>query len=241
MKQWISSPLNLILIFVGLFLLLMATQNLIKIYQLSTDELKKMTRTITIPSAKTFSIPPLRNYSAMVDAPLFWETRQVHKEPKKAELKEVPEKLTEAYPIIGRLTGIVNSGDVKMVIFKDDKHTHYINLDDFWGEWKVTNIDNNSVELQLLEEKQTLALVADFVAPAANKNKPALKKIIEHIPNRIKNKSAKTQLASSAKKLPHTASMQKQAPPLALPAAMTIKEALKSRQRLMAARWQKKS
>jgi hypothetical protein len=96
MKQWISSPLNFILIIVGLLLLLVAMQNLIKIYQLSTDELKKMTRTITIPSAKTFSIPPLRNYSAMVDAPLFWETRQVYKEPKKAELKEVPEKLTEA-------------------------------------------------------------------------------------------------------------------------------------------------
>jgi len=47
-------------------------------------------------------------------------------------------------------------------------------------------------------------------------------------------------LPAAVKNLPHIASTEKQVPPLALPAEMTIKEALQTRQRLMAARWQKK-
>lgn len=197
---------------------------------------------VEIPSSEALAVPPLRKYTVMIDAPLFWESRKkiIPPKPKKKEVvKEVTlvdKKLPE-----GRLIGIIDTGESMMAVFKGSENSRYLHLDDKWGNWKVTSIGQDSIELALGAEKQRVELINDYSAPAANKSKLAVRKQARAKNRGIKlAESRRPNLPNNIRNLPHLASTQKQAPPMALPAEMTIKEALAARQRLMAARWKKK-
>jgi len=244
MKQLISPPLNLIFTLIGCGLLALSIWNVINIKLMSEGNQKGETYTkIEIPSAEALAAPPLRQYTAMLNAPLFWEGRQKIVPPKPVAKKEMKQEVTLADKKLpeGRLIGIVDTGESMMVVFKDNENSHYLRLNDKWGNWKVTGIGRDAIELALGGEKQRLELISDYTAPAANKNQLAQKR-----KNKVKARrnglaeSRRPNLPDNVKNLPHLASTQKQAPPTALPAEMTIKEALAARQRLMAARWKKK-
>lgn len=247
MKQLINPPLNLVLTLLGLGLLALTVWNVLNIKLMSEDtQSADAYSKIEIPSAETLAAPPLRQYTAMLDAPLFWEGREkfippkiVKKEVKKEELSLTDKKLPE-----GRLIGIVDTGESMMVVFKDEKNSHYLRLNDKWGSWKVTGIGHDAIELALGGETQRLELISDYTAPAANKNQLAQQRKNQNTSrNNGRNRLAELRrpnLPNNVKNLPHLASTQKQAPPTAIPAEMTIKEALAARQRLMAARWKKK-
>jgi hypothetical protein len=190
-------------------------------------------------STETLAIPPLRNYKTMLDAPLFWDIREKSVVAKPTIVKAPEKQLDRSLPA-GRLIGIINTGIVSMAVFNHENKSHYLHVDDQWGEWKVSKIHPSAIELRLAEETQRLELVSDYVSPAANKNQAPKQQVAIDRSNKSLTESRRAKLPAAVKNLPHVASKEKQVPPLALPAAMTIKEALQTRQRLMAARWQKR-
>jgi len=246
MKQLINPPLNLLFTLIGSGLLTLGVWNVIDIKLMSEgNQVDSAYKKIEIPSAEALAAPPLRQYTAMLNAPLFWEGRQKFAPPKPEAKKELKQKISLADQKLpeGRLIGIVDTGESMMVVFKDAENSHYLRLNDKWGSWKVTGIGHDAIELALGGETQRLELISDYTAPAANKNKLAQKRQRQRQVNTRRNglaESRRPNLPANVRNLPHLASTQKLAPPTALPAEMTIKEALAARQRLMAARWKKK-
>jgi len=239
MKAWISPPINSVLSLMGLILLLLMLWNLINIQALSTDKRQQQNAAIPMSSTETLAIPPLRNYKTMLDKPLFWATRQKPLATVKGVVK-APEKPLDRNLPAGRLIGIIDTGSRLMAIFNHENKSHYVSIDDQWGAWKVSKILPSAIELNLADETQTVELVSDYVSPAANKNQTIAQKATVNRSNKGLSESRQGTLPAAVKNLPHVASTEKQVPPLALPAEMTIKEALQTRQRLMAARWQKR-
>ena len=243
MKQLISPPINLLFVSIGCALLGWLVWSMLGLKLLSEDsQTAKAYTKVEIPSSEALAVPPLRKYTSMIESPLFWESRKkiIPLKPEKKEVvKEVAlvdKKLPE-----GRLIGIIDTGESMMAVFKGSENSHYLHLDDKWGSWKVTSIGQDSIELTLGGEKQHLELINDYSAPAANKNKLAARKQARPKRRGINlAESRRPNLPNNVRNLPHLASTQKQAPPMALPAEMTIKEALAARQRLMGARWNRK-
>ena len=247
MKQLINPPLNLVFTLIGLGLLALTAWNILDIKLMSEDDQSSEAYTkIEIPSAETLAAPPLRKYTAMLDSPLFWEGRQKILPPKitKKEVKKEQFTLEDKKLPEGRLIGIVDTGESMMAVFKNAENSQYLRLNDKWGNWKVTGIGNDAIELALGKETQRIELISDYAAPAANQNQLAQQRK-NHRTSRNNRRNAlaesrRPNLPANVRNLPHLASMIKQAPPTAIPAEMTIKEALAARQRLMAARWKKK-
>ena len=212
------------------------------IQALSTDTQQLKNTTIPIASTETLAVPPLRNYKMLLEQPLFWETRQ---QPPIAPVKTVfkpPEKPLDRNLPAGRLIGIIDTGSRLMAIVNHNNKSHYLHLNEQWGAWKISKIHLDAIELQLADETKTVQLVSDYASPAANKNQAIASKTEASVKrsNKGLSESRQATLPSAVNNLPHTVSTQKQVPPLALPAEMSIKEALKTRQRLMAERWQKR-
>ena len=244
MKALISPPLNLLLTLLGLLLFGWLVLNIMTLKLMSVDNQATDNYTkIEIPSSEVLSVPPLRQYQVMLDSPLFWESREKIAPPKpkvqaaKPQISLADKKLPE-----GRLIGIIDTGESMMAVFKDAENSHYLHVNDKWGSWKVASIGHDSIELALGTEKQQLDLINDYVAPAANKNRLAQKRLkkTKRKNNKLAESRRRPNLPENVRRLPHLASTQKQAPPIAVPAEMSIKEALAARQRLMAARWKKK-
>ncbi len=251
MKPLISPPLNLLFTLIGCALLGLTVWNIMDLKLMSEDnQTGESYSKIEIPSAEALAAPPLRQYKSIIEAPLFWESRAVYVPPKpekketEQEIALVDKKLPE-----GRLIGIIDTGESMMAVFKDAESTQYLHLDDKWGSWKITGIAHDSIKLALGTETQTVDLISDYAAPAANKSQLARKNSAQPkakgrlAPNRRNinlAESRRPNLPSNVRNLPHLAATLKQAPPSAIPAEMSIKEALAARQRLMAARWKKK-
>ena len=248
MKQLISPPINLLFTLISLGLLALTSLTIFNIKLISEENhIGEGYTKIEIPSAEALAAPPLRQYTAMLDSPLFWESRKkfIPPEPvKEIVKKEEPVTLADKKLPEGRMVGIVDTGEAMMVVFKDNESSHYLRLNDKWGSWKVASIGHDGIELALGGETQRLDLISDYTSPAANKNQLAQKQQ-SRTRQRINGKkqladARRPNLPNNIRNLPHLASTQKQAPPTAVPAEMTIKEALAARQRLMAARWKKK-
>jgi hypothetical protein len=239
MKTLINSPLNIMFSVIGLMFILMMIWNLIKIQQLSISEQQLAAQVPTIPSTETLAVPPLRNYKTMLDTPLFWESRSKYAPPK--QVVQIAAPIVDKTLPKGRLTGIVDTGDKRIAVFHDDTNkSQYLHLGEYWGQWKINQIHASAVEVNLNNTTQTIKLVSDYKAPSANNSQPVRNQAMAVRSNNALTESRRAKLPTTAKGLPHVASTEKQAPPLALPAAMNIKDALKTRQRLMAARWQKR-
>jgi len=247
MKQLINPPLNLVFTLMALLFLGLTAWSIVSLKLMNEDNQGSGIHTkIEIPSAEALAVPPLRQYKAMIETPLFWESREKYvppvaeKKPAQQEIALVDKKLPE-----GRLVGIIDTGESMMAVFKDKDSTQYLHTNDKWGSWKISNIGHDSIELALGGETKSLDLISDYTAPAPNKSLLA-RRNARQVPNRTGKSNnfaaiRRPNLPSNVQGLPHLAATQKQAPPTALPAEMSIKEALAVRQRLMAARWKRKT
>ena len=242
MKQWISPPLNSVLSLLGLILLLLMLWELSRIQALSSSKNSEESSAISMSSTETLAIPPLRNYKMMLDAPLFWHQRTKMTAPVAVAkiVVEVPEKTIDRSLPAGRLIGIIDTGSLLMAVFNHENKSHYVQINEPWGAWKVSKIFPDAIELHLSGEIKRVELVSDYASPAANKNQQFTQKTELNRSNQALTESRRAKSPVALNNLPHVASIEKQVPPLAVPTTMTIKESLQTRQRLMAARWQKR-
>lgn len=243
MKKWISPPINLLLTTTGLAFVGLAVWSVYDLRMTDIDQdSAKMTR-VEIPDASALASPPLRNYAAIVDQPLFWEERKPYVPPK--PVKVVEEKKEEVVPVDttfpdGRLIGIVDMGSSKMAIMKDNEKSHYLKLEDQWGNWQLSSIDKDAIVFSLGNEDKPVELINDYKAPKIGKAAAAqmAKSRAQQVQQRLPAGAAAAKNVPAG--LPNKIEKAKQAPAAAIPKAMTIKEALAARQRLIAERWRNK-
>ena len=162
----------------------------------------------------------------------------------------------------GRLIGIIDVGDHLFGIMQDaeGKSTH-LRKGDSWGAWKVTGLDSDRLLLAQGAETQEIPLIGDFAVPQENPQVAQAKaKILQQQAATKPPVNAAVQVAVGAKAsqagavpppltpppvepvmdmaatnnglgLPFPADTAKQPP------ALSVKDALEARQRLMASRW----
>jgi hypothetical protein len=241
MKKWISPPINLLLTMTGLAFMGLAVWSVYNLRMTDIDQDSAQMTRVDIPDASALASPPLRNYAAIVDQPLFWEERKPYVPPKPVQVVEA--KKEEVVPVDttfpeGRLIGIVDMGSNKMAIMKDNEKSHYLKLEDQWGNWKLSSIDKDAIVFSLGSEDKPVELINDYKAPQMSKAATQMAKARAQQAKRL------PAVAAAAKELPtglpNKIENAKQAPVAAVPKAMTIKEALAARQRLIAERWRNK-
>lgn len=242
MKKWINPPANMLLTVLGLLLIAYTAWALFGLKLKNVESAKREYTRVAIPDSSTLSTPPLRDYMATIERPLFWEARKPYVPPKPepvvVQKEETP--VDTKFPN-GRLIGVVDMGSSKMAVLKDNAKSHYLKLDDSWGAWNLAEIDKDSARFQLGKEEKVLSLIDDFKAPKPSRHTPP------PVPNVAKASAAKQvqrQLESELDKprrLPAAEINRKDIPVGAVPKGMSIKEALAARQRLIAERWRKQA
>lgn len=247
MKTLISPPINLLLTTTALSVLGFATWSIVDLKLTETKQQNEALEKVAIPDAGALAVPPLQNYNTMIQQPLFWAERKPYVAPtptpvvaKKEEVIPVDKTFPE-----GRLIGIVDLGDSRMAVLKDQEKSHYLNVDDKWGNWKLSVIDKEQVVFSLGEEDKPIALIADYAAPKAGREAT---KLASANRNQVKNnqQARRAAFANATQKplptnLPNAVNEQKKVAMGMIPKNMSIKEALAARQRLIAERWRNKN
>ncbi|MGV6809861.1 MAG: hypothetical protein ACWA5U_08295 [bacterium] len=247
MKTLISPPINLLLTTSAFGILGFAAWSMIDLKLTETKQQTETLAKVAIPDASALAVPPLQNYNTMIQQPLFWAERKPYVASKPEPLltkKESATPIDKTFPE-GRLIGIVDLGDSRMAVLKDQEKSHYLNLDDKWGNWKLSVIDKEQIVFSLGEEDKPLALIADYAAPKAGREATRLANT-NH--NQAKNiqQARRAAFANATKNprptnLPNTVNAQKKVAMGMIPKNMSIKEALAARQRLIAERWRNKN
>ncbi len=198
---------------------------------------------VRIPDSSVLDTPDLNAYPQMVETPLFWEARKAV-EP--AKVVATPQPVVAPVDVSlpeGRLIGIIDLGDSLFGIMQNATgNSVHLRQNDMWGAWKVTGIDPDRLILKLGKQEQVIPLVGDFSAPQEN-------------PQVAKARQVREQQAVQARRPPPAQNppQQQAVPPVGnalqnaglpfpadtskQPPALSVKDALEARQRLMAARW----
>jgi hypothetical protein len=228
---------------------------------------------VKIPDAADLSIPGVSQYRRLVEAPLFWEERarpKIAPPPVKqlAVVKEPEVVEAELMPPVARLVGIIDLGEKKYALVRNQDDSKALYKGDSWEGWTVEDINDERVLLAAGKQRTEVALIGDFSAPAANKQMLASRQRNEQLQqsrqqqlrqaqlkkqqhyNRVQQSSAEPagapgQGGENAVPAVNPAAQQNQARSAQQQAeqpapVLSIKEALEARQRLMAARWGKK-
>lgn len=247
MKALINPPINLLLTTTALGIVGFATWSVIDLKLTETKQQNETLEKVAIPDSGALSVPPLRDYNTMIQQPLFWAERQPYVPPKPEKViaqKAAFVPVDETFPE-GRLIGIVDLGDSRMAVLKDQEKSHYLNLDDKWGNWKLSVIDKEQIVFSLGEKDKPLSLIADYAAPKAGSKSTQLARANHHKAKQIQQARraafAKATNQPRSNGLPNTAAAQKKVSMGMIPKNMSIKEALAARQRLIAERWRNKN
>ena len=265
MRKLINPPIQALLLISSVGLLGLAGWSLFNLkMQDETQARASSDVSVKIPDASVLDAPAMDAYPQMVQAPLFWETRKIPEAPKVeapvVETVPVDTSLPE-----GRLIGIIDVGDHLFGIMQDaeGKSTH-LSKGDSWGAWKVTELDPDRLLLAQGSETQEIPLIGDFAVPQENpqvvqakakmlQQQAATKPAVNVAPAAQIAMGAKTPQAAAnvpppltpppvepvmdmaatgnGLGLPFPADTAKQPP------ALSVKDALEARQRLMASRW----
>ena len=264
MRKLINPPIQALLLMSSVGLLGLAGWSLFNLkMQDETQARASSDVSVKIPDASVLDAPAMDAYPQMVQAPLFWESRKMPEAPKVetpvVETVPVDTSLPE-----GRLIGIIDVGDHLFGIMQDaeGKSTH-LRKGDSWGAWKVTGLDPDRLLLAQGTETQEIPLIGDFAVPQENPQVAQAKAKMLQQQAATKppvNAAAAAQVAVGAKApqagavpppltpppvepvmdmaaannglgLPFPADTAKQPP------ALSVKDALEARQRLMASRW----
>ncbi|MGB1009179.1 MAG: hypothetical protein ACPGVP_05630 [Thiolinea sp.] len=263
MKRLISPPIQLLLWLSGIACLVASGWSVWQLRQLNVDSNMAQSVKVEIPDAKALAVPGIQSYRKLVEAPLFWEERVVpRKIPKpapvavKAPEPEVVE--VELNPPVGRLVGIVDLGDKRYALVRNDTENQSLYQGDTWEGWKVDVIDADKMVLTAGKQRTEISLIGDFAAPKPNKQmlaskqRQAQRQRQQQIRQQQRQRQQQ-QRANQRQQGGNNAGNAQEMPPIdqltqALggnngqngqqPApVLSIKEALEARQRLMASRW----
>lgn len=212
---------------------------------------------VQIPDASMLDTPDLNSYLQMVETPLFWEGRKAV-EPEKVVAQVVMP--TDTTLPEGRLIGIIDLGDSLFAIMENMAGgSVHLRKGDAWGAWKVQGIDPDRLILGLGDQQQEIPLLGDFASPQENPQVAQARAAQQLAGQQQVAQQAQRQAAMQAAQakptaqpggtlptaemprpfenaqqaagLPFPADTQKQPP------ALSVKDALEARQRLMASRW----
>lgn len=236
LKQLINPPIQAILLGSSALLLGVAAWQIVQLKLQAADPQSQAGGVnVQIPDAASLATPSINAYPQMVDAPLFWESRQALKE----EVAATPEPLIAA-PVettlpAGRLVGIIdNQGTLFAVMSNDTGASVRLHRGDKWGAWDVAGIDPQRVILTLGEQRQEIPLVADFAAPQESPQMAQAK-----AQQQMEQQARQQAMALAAQQAANAASPEPTnvAPMPVPPTGLSVEDALAARQRLMAARW----
>lgn len=260
MKRLINPPIQNLLWLGGIAFLGLAAWNIWELRQTGERQFAGSGVNVEIPDAQSLSIPGVNQYRQLVEAPLFWETRA---RPKKAPpplkqlaaVKELEVVEAELTPPLARLVGIIDLGEKKYVLVRNEESSKSLYKGDNWEGWIIEDINDERVLLSAGKQRTEVALISEFGAPAANKQMLAVNQRNQQRQQNRQQQLRQAQLkqqqhynqANQAGQMPKTgnpaqittqAAQQGQSQAAEQPApVMSIKEALEARQRLMAARW----
>nr|CAA6814630.1 MAG: Unknown protein [uncultured Thiotrichaceae bacterium] len=269
MKRLINPPIQNLLWLSGIACLGLAVWGIWELRQAEEQQFAVTGVSVDIPDARELSIPGVRQYRRLVEAPLFWETRARPKAPPPpprtvAAVEKVEVIEAELIPPVGRLVGIVDLGDKKYALIRNENENKTLYKGDVWEGWTIQDINSERVVLSAGKQKTEVALIADFEAPAANKQMVASR---QRQQQRKRNRQQQIRQAQQNKQAQHydrstnqqgsnqartqntgrtapainpalARQQNEAAPPADQPApVLSIKAALEARQRLMASRW----
>lgn len=241
MKKLIDPPVQALLLLGAVGLLLVAGWSLfsLKVQDASQADTGGSV-SVRIPDAGVLDAPDLNTYAQMVQAPLFWESRKAVEPPKAEVAQPVATPVDTTLPE-GRLIGIIDLGGSLFGIMQNALgNSVHLRKDDMWGAWKVSGIDPDRLILKLGEQEQTIPLVGDFAAPQENPQVAQEREVRQQQQVQARQQQAAQAAQQAAPPvntavqnagLPFPADIGKQPP------ALSVKDALEARQRLMAARW----
>lgn len=239
MKKLIDPPIQAILLLSALALLAVTVWSLMSLRMQDEKQADAASSVnVQIPDAGMLNAPNLNDYPQMVQAPLFWESRKAVEPPKVEVAQPVAVPVDTTLPE-GRLIGIIDLGGSLFAIMQNALgNSVHLHKDDMWGAWKVAGIDPDRLILRLGDQEQSISLVGDFAAPKENPQVAQARQIREQQQLQARQQAQVQQPATPPAAppaqnagLPFPADTSKQPP------ALSVKDALEARQRLMAARW----
>lgn len=256
LKRLINPPVQPLLWLGGAVLLGLAGWSLLDLKMQDESRARQADGiSVKIPDASVLDIPDLNSYPQMVSTPLFWEGRKAI-EPPKAEVVEAVAAPVDTTLPEGRLIGIVDMGDSLFAIMQNAAGgSVHLRKGDTWGAWNVTGVDPDRLILGIGDQKQEIPLVADFSAPQENPEvaqaraiqqqqqqagqqagkppppQPAMQGQAQAMPVQPQVMPQAQNMPPQGAGLPFPADTEKQPP------ALSVKDALEARQRLMASRW----
>ncbi len=181
MKHWISPPAQLVLWLGGVACLLAAAWSLWQLRQASVDDhMGRNQIQIAVPDAKALNVPGIGSYRSLVQAPLFWEMRAVPRPIVAQQPVAVrpPPPIVEEVPLnppAGRLVGIVDLGNKRYALIRNQTGNQSLYKGDTWEGWKVDRIEAGQVVLTAGTQYAEIPLIGDFAAPQPNKQLLAAK------------------------------------------------------------------
>lgn len=182
MKRLINPPIQNLLWLGGIACLGLAVWSVWQLRQAEEQQFATAGVSVDIPNASELSIPGVRQYRRLVEAPLFWETRarpKIAPPPPRvaAVINKEPEVVeTELIPPLGRLVGIVDLGTKKYVLVRNETENKSLYKGDVWEGWTIKDINSERVVISAGKQTTEVALIGDFEAPAANKQMLASRK-----------------------------------------------------------------
>ena len=258
MKKLISSPLDILLWLIGLLLLVWAGWRIVHLKLQGESNGHSANVSIEIPDSKVLDIPDLNNYPAIVQAPLFWASRKAYipEPPKPAATAPAVAPVDTALPE-GRLIGIIDLGSSLFALMQNKAGSSLkLRVGDTWGAWRVSGIDPDKLILSLNGQEKDIPLIGDLTTPQESPQVAQARVIQQQAKQQQSQQQTQPGAPVSAASperppqgippagaanaesgprkgagLPYPAETAKQPP------ALSVKEALEARQRLMASRW----
>lgn len=267
MKRLINPPIQNLLWVGGIACLGLAAWSVWQLRQAEEQQFATTRVSVDIPNARELSVPGVRQYRKLIEAPLFWEARAIPKKappPKQVAVVQQPEVVEVALNLpVGRLVGIVDLGEKKYALVRNAEQSQSLRKGDAWEGWTIEDINAERVVISAGKQRHEVALIGDFEAPTANKQMLASKqRQQQHRRNRQQqqlqlrqqqkqqaqhydraaNQAQPQAVNPAAQAVPQLSSQSQNVagnnPQQAAPApVLSIKEALEARQRLMASRW----
>ncbi|QTR51524.1 hypothetical protein [Candidatus Thiothrix anitrata] len=265
MRKLINPPIQALLLMSGVGLLGLAGWSLVDLKLRDESQAHAGGEvSVKIPDASVLDAPAMDAYPQMVQTPLFWETRKKPEAPKQAapvvEVVPVDTSLPE-----GRLIGIINLGDSSFGIVQDSEgQSTHLRKGDSWGAWKVIGLNSERLQLAQGSEVQEIPLIGDFAVPQENPQVAQAKaRVLQQqaaIKRPVQGITPAAQIAMAGKQQPVAVPPPLVSPPIdpvmdnampgnngmglpfpadtaKQPPALSVKDALEARQRLMASRW----
>lgn len=238
MKKLIDPPIQAVLLLSALALLAVTIWSLLSLRMLDEKQADAASSVnVQIPDAGMLDAPNLNDYPQMVQAPLFWDSRKAIEPPSVEVAQPVVVPVDTTLPE-GRLIGIIDLGGSLFAIMQNALgNSVHLHQDDMWGAWKVAGIDPDRLILKLGDQEQSIPLVGDFAAPQENPQVAQARQVREQQQLQARQQATQPLQQAAPPPPPQSAGLPFPADTAKQPPALSVKDALEARQRLMAARW----